>query len=135
MTIGAKGYQIIDFAACLYRMALAAVLDIKYVDPRPRAPTIPIWRISSAERRRFHEFQRKFERALLHGVAVARLSVVMPHNYSFRPTRAPATNVRFQCAAATGGRQNARRADVGVISPQWPLPPLAVIGKSKFAWP
>ena len=65
MTIGAKGNPVIDIAACLYRMALAALLDINYMDPHPENTDNSYMAYLVSERRRFNDFQRKFERALL----------------------------------------------------------------------
>ena len=65
MTIGNKGYPVIDFAACLYRMALAAMLDMKYVDPDSENTDSSYMAYLVSKRRRFNDFQHKFERTLL----------------------------------------------------------------------
>jgi hypothetical protein len=68
MTIGSRGHVIIDVAACLFRMALTASLDITFKDPNPgqsdTSDTAYMAYIVS-DKRRFRGYQLKFEKALL----------------------------------------------------------------------
>jgi hypothetical protein len=65
MTIGTRTHIVVDFAACLYRMAVASMLDIKSLDLHPGKTDDSYMAYLVSERRRFNDYQRKFEKALL----------------------------------------------------------------------
>jgi len=65
MTIGSGEHVIVDIAACLYRMAIAASLDITFKDTNPDETDTSYMAYLVGEKRRFNDYQRKFEQALL----------------------------------------------------------------------
>jgi hypothetical protein len=60
-----NGKVVIDFAACLYRLALTGFLDLHFNLPMPPSEDTEAIGAFIAERKRFNKFQRAYEDALL----------------------------------------------------------------------
>ena len=60
-----KGRPIIDFAACLYRLALTGFLDLHFNVPMPSSEDTEAVGAFINRRRKFNKFQSDYEQALL----------------------------------------------------------------------
>jgi hypothetical protein len=60
-----NGKYVIDFAPCLYRLALTGFLDLHFNVPMPASEKTEALAAFIAQRKRFNKFQRAYEEALL----------------------------------------------------------------------